>query len=209
MSHDTTEATPIIVSTPVETLAHIEVTREPEAAPVVKTPTVTDLGNLFADMQSETPVTLQDTPIDTLVSTTPREDSILISEESSPLIEIATPTASVTVEAEVEEAEEVAEPLETLVSESHIIDTPTEVVASYEHPQDFVSDSIRRIDDMITRIDTAHNTKLAEALGYKTEKEKYSTLEEQAYADAEQYVVEKDHALAMRSYFVEQGSNPP
>jgi hypothetical protein len=59
---------------------------------------------------------------------------------------------------------------------------------------------------MITRIDTAHNSKLEEALGYKTEKEKYTTLEEQAYTDAEQYTEEKDHALAMRAYFANQST---
>jgi hypothetical protein len=57
---------------------------------------------------------------------------------------------------------------------------------------------------MVARIDTAHAAKLSEALGYKTEKEKYTELEEQAYADAEKYVTEKDHALAMRAYFVGQ-----
>jgi len=58
---------------------------------------------------------------------------------------------------------------------------------------------------MIEQIDMAHGTKLEEALGYKTEKEKYTTLEEQAYADAEKYVTEKEHALTMRTYFVDQG----
>lgn len=57
---------------------------------------------------------------------------------------------------------------------------------------------------MIEKIDTAHNAKLAEALEYKTEKEKYSDLEDQAYTDANTLVEEKDHALSMREYFVKQ-----
>jgi hypothetical protein len=76
------------------------------------------------------------------------------------------------------------------------------VEESYEHPSEFVAASIARIDAMVARIDIAHAAQLSEALGYKTEKEKYTELEEQAYADAEKYVTEKDHALAMRAYFV-------
>lgn len=77
-------------------------------------------------------------------------------------------------------------------------------IESYEHPAEFIADSIARIDAMISRIDIAHGTKLEEALGYKSEKEKYTALEDQAYADAEKYVIEKEHALTMRTYFVEQ-----
>lgn len=74
----------------------------------------------------------------------------------------------------------------------------------YEHPADFIQSSIAKIDKMVERIDIAHTVKLEEALGYKTEKEKYTALEEEAYADAEKYVREKEHALTMRSYFEEQ-----
>ena len=77
-------------------------------------------------------------------------------------------------------------------------------IESYEHPAEFIADSIARIDAMISRIDIAHGTKLQEALGYKSEKEKYTALEDQAYADAEKYVIEKEHALTMRAYFVQQ-----
>lgn len=84
-----------------------------------------------------------------------------------------------------------------------IVGTPT--VELYEHPADFIEASIERIDAMIERIDEIYDAKMTEALGYKSEKEKYTNLEQQAYLDAQKYVQEKKHALAMRLYFVEQG----
>jgi hypothetical protein len=97
------------------------------------------------------------------------------------------------------------------VEESPLINfAPIAAIAqeeSYERTSDFIAGSIAKIDTMITKIDTAHSAKLGEALGYKTEKEKYTTLEETAYADAQSLVEEKDQALTMRAYFVAQGSH--
>jgi len=133
-------------------------------------------------------------------------------ETSSPTQYTETPLVSeqeqvTVVEDSTDSTESVADiaPEETALIESPLFaEMSTPAADLYEHPSDFIQASIDRIDAMIVRIDTAHGSKLSEALGYKTEKEKYTLLEEQAYADAEQYVTEKDHALSMRSYFEEQ-----
>jgi hypothetical protein len=192
----------------------------------VKTPEVVDLGNLFGETKAEDISIISPAPVEVpeIVSVEPTpimEESITVT-ESTPIMEEATPivASSTPVETtvipeaiEIESNTTVEEPAITaetpIVSESVIdfgSEATEEAVAeeSYEHPSEFITASIARIDAMIARIDAAHGSKLSEALGYKTEKEKYTALEEQAYADAEKYVTEKDHALSMRNYFVEQ-----
>ncbi len=129
-------------------------------------------------------------------------------EETSTAIEaenLIVDTPTMLTENLVEEAPIMESSLLNIVSESSSTESIVTGEETYEHPTEFIEASITRIDAMIARIDNIHNTKLEEALGYKAEKEKYTTLEEQAYADAEKYVTEKEHALTMRTYFVDQG----
>lgn len=220
----TEDSTTPIIATPSESLiSNIEVTAPAPA--ITKTPEVVDLGNLFGETKAEevdivTP-TAEPTIVEATVEPAPiieesitETESTPIMEEVAPIVASSTPVETTVIPEAIEIGSSITveEPTLTveapLVSESVIdLDSETtEEVAeeSYEHPSEFITASIARIDAMIARIDTAHGTKLSEALGYKTEKEKYTALEEQAYADAEKYVTEKDHALSMRNYFVDQ-----
>ena len=227
ISEEPSNVTPIITTQNEDLfggISHVEVN---EATPTItKTPEVTDLGNLFGWMSTEeiqapvesvvtTEETLSDVPETITVSEAPIAEDVVIAEETPSEKEVE---EAVQAEAE-EEVEEVTttlaeEPTEEAsilgYSSDSIMDLweaaeAPQIEESYEHPADFIQASIEKIDRMIEKIDMAHGTKLEEALGYKTEKEKYTTLEEQAYADAEKYVTEKEHALTMRTYFVDQG----
>lgn len=186
ISREPSPVAPIIVEEAPAMISQIEVTATPVTTETPVDSSPIDLGNLFGT----------NTPAD-----------ISSSEEELPsALEVVSLTPVAETEEEIEEVEE-----EEAVEESPLINFAPVAIApeveSYERTSDFIAGSIEKIDTMIARIDTAHSAKLGEALGYKTEKEKYTTLEETAYADAQSLIEEKDRALAMRTYFVEQGSH--
>ncbi len=156
--------------------------------------------DMIAEVSStETPTVMMSEPIVPVVEAV----------EVEPIVDEVAPVTP-ELESSVVPEPELTPVVETIVDSSIIgsiteSEPTVEAVETYEHPTEFIEASIARIDAMIARIDAIHNSKLEEALGYKAEKEKYTALEEQAYADAEKYVGEKDHALAMRTYFVDQG----
>lgn len=182
---------PIITLEPESVISQVEVSAAAIAPVTPVNSSSIDLGNLFGTSAStDTTTTEEELP------------TALEVETITPVMETVPPVA----ETEEEEKEEEKEEVDT----APLINfAPVAVIAepeSYERTSDFIAGSIEKIDMMITRIDTAHSAKLGEALGYKTEKEKYTTLEETAYADAQSLVEEKDRALTMRAYFVAQGT---
>jgi len=74
------------------------------------------------------------------------------------------------------------------------------VEAKMIHTNDFIRESIAKIDSMICIMDEAHAKKLEEAQGYKTEKEHYAELEGRAYIEAEKTIEEKSQAKKMKTY---------
>jgi hypothetical protein len=179
---------PIIIGETPSVISQVEVSNTPIATTTPVIATEIDLGNLFGTS----------TPTDATISAEEVPAALEVA-SVNPVIEMITPVAE-EVEVEVEEVEE-----SPLINFAPVAVTPE--VEAYERTSDFIAGSIAKIDTMITRIDTAHSVKLGEALGYKTEKEKYTTLEESTYADAQSLVEEKDQALTMRAYFVAQGSH--
>lgn len=182
ISREPSPVAPIIIEEPASVISQVEVSAAPIAPTTPANSSSIDLGNLFGSSAPTDATTEEELP------------TALEVEAITPVMETITPIA------ETEEE----------VDETPLINfAPVAVMAepeSYERTSDFIAGSIEKIDTMITRIDTAHSAKLGEALGYKTEKEKYTTLEETAYADAQSLVEEKDRALTMRAYFVAQGA---
>lgn len=80
------------------------------------------------------------------------------------------------------------------------VEKKEELVAapSFLHPKEFIEKSINDIDTMIMDIDTAHASKITEAEGYGAEKNKFATLETDAYTAATKLDEEKAQALHVR-----------
>lgn len=101
-----------------------------------------------------------------------------------------------------------AEPtVEQTIEEESMNFSPAEVVQANTDPGNltaYIKNNIQQSDVLIAKLDTTHTAKLEEAAGYKSEKERFSQLEEEAYADAERMMVEKAHTERMKAYFVEQ-----
>lgn len=222
------EATPIIVtSEPTENenlISHIEVSSTP-VTPTPSAPVINDLGNLFSsdiEVASTSPVIESNTDdvlmMDEVAPTLDAPEEVKnegifsFSEEASEETTLTEDTHTEAISEQTESIIATKTPESTpmnLIEESPIFGSDATDTASqdiYEHPSEFIAASIAKIDAMVTKIDATHSAKLEEALGYKTEKEKYTLLEETAYADAQKLIEEKDHALGMRSYFVEQGN---
>ena len=86
------------------------------------------------------------------------------------------------------------------VSIAHDVSTISEKEIKITHTDDFIRESIVKIDSMIAVMDDAHTKKLDEAQGYKTEKERYAELEARAYVEAEKTIEEKSQAKKMKTY---------
>lgn len=95
-----------------------------------------------------------------------------------------------------------------IIPEITIADTVSGVSISsddeFSHPHEFIEMSLEKVRAMILSINKRHDAKLEEALGYKTEKEKYASLEEATYEEAEKLIWEREHAESMESYFQSQ-----
>lgn len=121
----------------------------------------------------------------------------------------AEPTVEQTIEEEstVEQATEAEPTVEPAIEEESMNFSPAEVVQANTNPGNltaYIKNNIQQSDVLIAKLDTTHTAKLEEAAGYKSEKERFSQLEEDAYADAERMMVEKAHTERMKAYFVEQ-----
>jgi hypothetical protein len=128
----------------------------------------------------------------------PIVNEVSVSTETSP----ALPSSSENVSSLFGESIQMNEGINTV---SSIIETPevsttpevsriSEPETKITHTDDFIRESIAKIDSMIAVMDEAHAKKLAEAQGYKTEKEHYAELETQAYVEAEKTIEEKSQA---------------
>jgi hypothetical protein len=83
----------------------------------------------------------------------------------------------------------------------------TENIAPTENFTDtisFIQDSLNKIELMLEAIHKRHASKIDEALGYKSEKERFADLEKQAYKDADSMNSEIDHTERMKSYFTKE-----
>ena len=80
------------------------------------------------------------------------------------------------------------------------VSTISEKEIKITHTDDFIRESIVKIDSMIAVMDDAHAKELDEAQGYKTEKERYAELEARAYVKAEKTIEEKSQAKKMKTY---------
>jgi hypothetical protein len=114
-------------------------------------------------------------------------------------------------------AEEIESPLDTpaefsLTSEnqsSALLENQEEVneEARVFHPEEFIEESLTKIESMIATIDARHEAKLAEAEGYKSEKERFAQLEQKAHDEADMMITERNHAERMQNYFMSEKQN--
>ncbi len=76
----------------------------------------------------------------------------------------------------------------------------------FSSPKEFIEKSLESITLMVDKIDMKHDAKIEEALWYGKEKDRYTDLEKQAYAEAEIMDKEKDHTLRMRKILEKERS---
>lgn len=135
-------------------------------------------------------------------NTETREEAPTIAETPSSPISFAQPeTVSETLIPVIEE--EAKEEVISLVSQEEAKAEPS-AIPVFSDPTSFITDSLAKIEIMLQAMQDKHNAKLVEADGYKSEKERFAELENQAYRDAESMTAEMDHAERMKSYFTKE-----
>lgn len=133
------------------------------------------IGNLFGDSSVTT-----DAEVDALISTPEPETSE---------VTIAIPTAEDTGLSSIIAGEEGEEEKAT---------------EEFTHLRDYIKANIEQANIMIEKFNNSRKAELEEAAQYKSEKERFAKLEEDAYVNAEKLVAETAHAESMKTYFVEE-----
>jgi len=115
----------------------------------------------------------------------------------------ATPIETSVTQQEVEN-NSIAVNIEWLYTENNSWIEQEEESSTFTDPTAFIQDSLTKIDLMLEAMHAKHDTKLSEASGYKSEKERFAELETQAYRDADSMTTEMDHAERMKNYFTKE-----
>jgi hypothetical protein len=189
------EVTPSLVVTDVPVLESSEAEKE-------ETPETSVLE--ISEIPQESIVNLEEPPI--VEAST--EAEVLPQETKE---EVSSSILDMTEEHKEEEISEAITPSISAESESisfgEELSTPLETASQVVHPKDFLSDSLVKVEAMISSIEEAHGAKISEATGYKEQKEHFAELEEKAHAEAEKMLEEKAHAERMKAYFEEEMKN--
>jgi hypothetical protein len=170
---------------PAETTVVTDALSTEPLAPV-NAPENTNLGNLLWETNTEMlnieSSTLQDAPwaLEETISDEIKEDTIAVAEEDTSISALIGNTQ----EDEPEEEKETEQ--------------------AFVNLREYIEANIRQTDELIAKIHASHEIKLEEAAGYKSEKERFADLEQNAYTDAEKMVAEQAHAEKMKAYFVQQ-----
>lgn len=183
-----TPAEPIITAESDNSAVLVGATAEEAAATQEEVPEATDA---LAEVENapvlETVNDTQETPIQ---SSTPEAPA---AEEDTPMSDILNATSDTSLLNFGTDEEEKENPEDTIQVESE-----------FDSLKTYIETNIDQSESLIMKIDAAHTAKLEEAAGYKSEKERFASLEEDAYKDAERLMIEKGHAERMKSYFIEQ-----
>jgi hypothetical protein len=113
--------------------------------------------------------------------------------------------SEVAVEVQEESTSPIAAIIEDVYAEKEELHEEEKITEStFTDPASFIQDSLTKIEHMLEAMHEKHDAKLDEALGYKSEKERFAGLEAQAYKDAESMTAEMDHAERMKAYFTKE-----